>query len=485
MRAIQIWKRQWLCGLLMLLLGILSVAAEEPSPALFKGDAADIAVEAAQQYRGSTLRISYEAGLQALDGYFFGPEWTRLTGINVEVIEYDAEEEYANVVARKYPLDVISLTPAWMGDYVAAGLLEPLDAYLARYYPAKELADIHPTFLQNWSKVGAATYGVPDDGDVLILYYRRDLFEDPANRAEFRNTYRYELQAPETWSQWDDICAFFTNKYAPALYGCGMPHIGMIHYWFESVFRSYGGEFFDPETMKAQVNNAIGVKTAQTLVASLPSQPPGAKDWSFMEAFSAWLEGKLAMTITWPPIGRWSEGYGRQVEQLDFVPPTKVAGKVGYALQPGGSELAGGYSLGVSADSEHKEAAYLLLQWLSSEKISLQRTMTPFALRDPYRLSHYVSPLYKAQWKSAAAYLEVLKKGAETGYLDLTMPGAHEYEQAEEQALIALYAGADIQTTLDTLATKWDAITQRLGAATQREAYLKWRTLPNAYPKRQ
>jgi multiple sugar transport system substrate-binding protein len=34
-------------------------------------------------------------------------------------------------------------------------------------------------------KVDGKIYGFPDDGDVFILYYRKDLFEDPKNREEF------------------------------------------------------------------------------------------------------------------------------------------------------------------------------------------------------------------------------------------------------------------------------------------------------------
>ena len=45
----------------------------------------------------------------------------------------------------------------------------------------------------------------------------------------------------------------------------------------------------------------------------------------------------------------------------------------------------------------------------------------------------------------------------------------------------AIYGGADIQATLDQLAAEWDEITERIGVDSQREAYLKWAELPNAY----
>ena len=41
------------------------------------------------------------------------------------------------------------------------------------------------------------------------------------------------------------------------------------------------------------------------------------------------------------------------------------------------------------------EAAYLFMQWVTSPPVSLVRTMLPYSLRDPYRLSHYKSELYR------------------------------------------------------------------------------------------
>ena len=447
-------------------------------------DAASIAVEAAKQYAGTNIRISYEAGLQALDGHFFGPEWTRLTGINVEVVEYDFEEMYNLTLDTADEIDVFNVVPSWQSDVVAAGVLEPLDAYITQYYPEEELESIHPTYRDSWMRRGGGIYIIPDDGDVHILYYRRDLFEDPANQAEFESQYGYALQTPETWDQWTDICAFFTTKYAPELYGCALQHTNQTYPWFQSIFRSLGGEFFDPETMKAQVNNKMGVEAVNTLLASIDDQPPGARGWGFLDAFGAWMDGNLAMIISWPPIGRWSEGYGSQVEQLNWLPETQVAGKVAYAQQPEGGELAVGMTLGVSAQSENKEAAYLFIQWLTSETMSLQRTMTPFSLRDPYRDAHYEAELYKAQWPAAAEYLTALRDGADTGYVDLIIPGAREYEKAEDEALIDIMQGADIQERLDKLAAEWDTITEAKGIDSQREAYLKWRELPNAYPQK-
>ena len=52
-----------------------------------------------------------------------------------------------------------------------------------------------------------------------------------------------------------------------------------------------------------------------------------------------------------------------------------------------------------------REAAYLFTQWTTRPAVSLARVMLPYALRDPYRLSHFKSPLYQALWPDAKQYL--------------------------------------------------------------------------------
>jgi len=60
--------------------------------------AADTAVKAAEQYKGRTITIVWEAGLQSLDPtHFSGPKWKELTGMDVKVIEVATAEMFTNV----------------------------------------------------------------------------------------------------------------------------------------------------------------------------------------------------------------------------------------------------------------------------------------------------------------------------------------------------------------------------------------------------
>lgn len=493
---------------ILVILGLIAACAAPPAapvaeqPAAESGDAAeaaapvtgssaDAAVEAAKQYAGVTLNITWEAGLQAQDPLLFsGPKWEELTGIKINVIEVPFTDLYSKAVAEHLAgsgaYDVLNYSPAWTGDLADSGVLEPLDGYIDQYMNKADLEDVLPTYrgLTQWK---GQTYGLFDDGDVFVMYYRKDWFEDQANKDEFAAQFGHDLVVPTTWQEWDEACQFFTEKMsADGAYGCGIQRAeGQAYLWFMDHFRVNGGRFFD-DSMKAQVNSEAGVQTLTEMVNSNQYMPPGIEKWGFIEILSAWMDGKLGMIITWPPIGRWSAGYGTDTEQLSWVPANQIAGKVGYAIPPGGHpELAGGFNLGVSADSQNKEAAYLFIQWLQSPEISLERVKLQYALRDPYRASHFADEGYQTLWEDAPDYLAVLQQGAEVGVHDLGIPGAREYEQALDRAVTAAYAGTDPKEALDTAAAEWDAITERIGVDAQKAAYDEWVSsrAPNVYPE--
>ncbi|MEX2479831.1 MAG: extracellular solute-binding protein, partial [Gammaproteobacteria bacterium] len=274
------------------------------------------------------------------------------------------------------------------------------------------------------------------------------------------------------------------DKHGPEIYGAvGHFQPGNFQYVVQQRFRDEGGRFFDPDTMEATINSDAGVRTFEGIRGDLDMMPNGVEQWGFVENLNALLSGDAAMSITWPPVGRWAAGYGSGEEALDWVPESQVTDKIGYALPPEGNpELAVGFSLSIPSTSDNKEAAYLFMQWMNSEDISLQRVQLPFTLRDPFREAHFESEEFRNLWPDAGEYLDTLQRGAETGILDLSIIQTDRYEEILRQAVSRLWAGEDIQAILDDTAAQWDALTERIGVDEQRRAYQDWASKPNAYP---
>lgn len=472
------------------LLGAASLLAIVPSIAFAaEKNAAEIAVEAAKQFSGTEISIVWEAGLQSLDPLnYSGPKWEQLTGIKVKVVEVPTDQMFTKIMqdyrsgAGAY--DALNVIPSWMPDLVRAGALEPLDSFVEKFGYADELQDIAAAYRDNQMKVDGKIYGFPDDGDVMLLYYRKDIFEDPKMQEEFKAKFGYDLAPPKDWKQFAEIGQFITDKMAPKVYGAGFFRSAPYpQYMYQERFRMEGGKFFDAETMKSTVNSDTGVKVLQGMLADNKFMPPGVEQWNFVDNLAAFLQGQTAMTISWPPYGRWAAGYGSGEEALNWVPKTQIAGKVGYALTPlGRPELGVGFALAVSSTSKHKEAAYLFIQWLNSKQTSLERVQLPYTLRDPFRTSHYESPEYRKLWPDAGAYLDTIKLSGEKGLLDLSLLQQDKYDEAMTKAISSLWAGEDPKTVADNLAAQFDAITEKVGVDKKKEIYAAWAAKPGAYP---
>jgi len=453
--------------------------------------AAQRAVEAAKKYSGKTITIVWEAGLQSLDPLnFSGPMWEKLTGIKVKVIEVPTEEMFTKIMqehrAGTGAYDALNVIPAWMPDLALAGALEPLDAYVDKFGYREELKEIAPTYRDNQMTFNGKIYGFPDDGDVFVMYYRKDIFGDPKTQADFKAKFKYDLAPPKTWKQFDEIGQFLTDRMSKdGVYGAAFfRQAPYAMFMFEERFRNEGGKFFDAAAMKATVNSDVGVRVFNEMRNENKFMPPGVETFGFVENLAAFAKGSTAMTISWPPYGRWTAGYGTDEKALQWVPKTQIAGKVGYALPPGGHpELAAGFDLSVASTSKNKEAAYLFIQWLNSREISTQRVQLPYTLRDPFRVNHYTDKVYLSRWPDAKDYLATLKAASESGLLDLSLLQTDKYEDALRKGITRLWAGEDAKKILDDVAKQWDDTTKAVGVEKQKAAYANWASKSGAYPK--
>ena len=408
----------------------------------------------------------------------------------MNVVEVPVAEMFTKIMQEYWAgtgaYDALNVIPALMPDLVNAGALEVLDPYVEKFGFADELQMIAPTYRDNQMKVDGKIYGFPDDGDVFVLYYRKDILGDPALQAAYKAKFGTDLPVPPTtWADFDRLGQFITETTGGKPYGAAFfREAGYGNFMFQERFRVEGGKFFDADTMRATINTDAGVKVFTDWLAENKWAPPGVEQWGFVENLAAFRQGETAMIISWPPYGRWAAGYGTDEEVMSWVPKSAIAGKAGYALTPGGHpELAAGFALSVASSSKNKEAAYLFIQWLNSESVSLERVQLPYALRNPFRTSHFTSPEYLAKWPDTKDYLAALQTAANSGLLDLSLLQTDKYEEVLRQSVSRLWAGEDPKAILDDAASQWDAITDKIGVEEQNAVYASWAAKSGAYPK--
>lgn len=456
---------------------------------------AERAVNAAKQFAGHSIKVGWESGPQARGLMAFeAPLWEKLTGIRVNVVEMGVGLSWLRhfmqeAQAKTGALDCVSLDPAWVPELLRDQALEPLDDYVAHYMPAADLADYLPLYrdLGTWDD---HRYGLFDDGDSLVLFYRKDLFGDPANQKEFAAKYGYPLGDPRKfhWRQFIEAARFFNEKYAPSIHALSPLSRELCWALFQNRLRIEGGEFFDPNTMKCQLDSAAGQRAFAQLQEALKiTVPTAGMEPSIATSIASFLSGACAMAVFWPPLGRWAERSPNAESGFSFVPQSQVAGKTGYSLLPDGiTEMTVGFMLSILKESRKKLISYLFIQWLNSPEMSLRRVMRSDNLRDPFRLSHVDSKEYRSSWPTAGDYLNILKRaGSGAALLDLMIPNVEKYTECFYVILTKLRLGAPGQIALQELTRSWDKVTAQCGRERQREGYASYLTRFGAMlPKR-
>ena len=177
-----------------------------------------------------------------------------------------------------------------------------------------------------------------------VMYYRKDIFARADLQKAFKAKYNYDLAAAQ------DLEAVRRDRQLPDRRAEERRHLRRLRssasrptrmFMFEERFRDEGGKFFDASTMKATINSPIGVKVLTEMRNENRFMPPGVEKFGFVENLAVFLKGESAMTISWPPYGRFAAGYLADEKALDWVPKSTIANKVGYALPPGRPPRAG------------------------------------------------------------------------------------------------------------------------------------------------
>ena len=445
-----------------------------------------------------TITLIGDAG-HNLKPYEFWKEDFAKVGINIEIIEvpFDAvyEKEMTEFVAATGAFDVVTFYPAYIGDFAGNGYLEPLDEYMARE-PA-EVWDPHPEDVQApywelYCKFGGKTYALPIDGDVIMLQYRRDLFESEEEQAAFKEKYGRELTVPETWDEYLEVAEFFTRKAGETLAGEELEHdfYGLAFYgargfslfWYLNRFASWGGGgmYFD-EDMNPLINTPEAVEALKHMIKSMDYAPPDVLAYGYEELKDVFLKGYAAMVIQWPCVPKKSNNPEESV----------IVGKVGVARVPGyrmpdgtvvhRSLMPVGRVVAVAADSDNKEAAYWVAKHISYDR-SLDDVSTMLTGLDPYRLSHFAHPeAYEmfAEVEDAEIYLKGVEAAMADGFPEIFIPGSAAYTDALDMHVNKALSGEETpEDALAAAAKEWDEITDRLGRERQIEL---WRAALESY----
>jgi multiple sugar transport system substrate-binding protein len=346
---------------------------------------------------------------------FSGPKWTELTGINVNVIEVPPAEMFTKILqehrAGTGAYDALNVIPAWMPDLARAGALEPLDAFVDQYGFRDELQTHRPGLSRQPDEGGRHHLRLPDDGDVFVFYYRTDVLGDPAIQAAFEAAKGYDLPVPPTtWDEYLDVACFITEPPAAPLRRRLVPRARLHPVPLPGALPHQWRPFFDPETMRARSTRGrprgLRGHAGGEQVHAARRRDLGLRRESRGLPRRRYGDDRLLAAL-WP-LGRRLRPRGGGL-LLGAAQPDRRQGRL--CADPGRPPAARRRLLARRlVQLAQQGAAYLFIQWLNSEDISIERVQLPYALRDPFRDSHFVSEEYKSRWPEAPQYLAALQE---------------------------------------------------------------------------
>lgn len=349
----------------------------------------------------------------------------------------------------------------WIGGAAENGHYIKLNDFFAK--EGIDMGDFIPatvTGYSEWPKGTPNYWALPAFGDVVGWTYRKDWFERPELRKEYKAKYGRDLDVPNNLDELKDIAQFFQKRkidgktvYGAAIYTeRGSEGITM---GVTNALYNYGFEYSNPAKpydLKGFVNSkeaAAGLEYYKELYDT--ATPPGSSNWYMGENIDAYKSGQVALQMNfafiWPGV------------EAD---PNVGGGKSGYFPNPPGPgghfAQLGGQGISVVAASDKRKAALEYIKWFAQKKVQDKwwKAGGYSALRAVVEDPGFVSsqPYAKTFLDSMAIVKDFW---AEPAYADLLLP-------MQERIHDYVIAGkGTAQQALDGLVKDWTEVLQDEG----------------------
>ncbi|MGV8831815.1 MAG: ABC transporter substrate-binding protein [Devosia sp.] len=308
-----------------------------------------------------TLKVKLIGGTQYEKLYTRIPEWEALTGAKVEIVSSKNHFD----LDREIKQDIATGQITWcVGSNHTSFAPQYGDLYvdLSTMIPAEELAKYVPGTLKS-AMVDGRLVQLPRVTDVSNLYYRKDLYEDPAKMEAYKAQFGTDLAPPKTFDEFKQQIIFFAD--APNLYGTAFAgkDEGMSGRFME-ILRANGGDLFDAD-WNPTFNSAAGVEALNWFkdIYDAGAVPAGTVNYTWDDIGQAMAAGQLAVDLDWPGFaGFYSDPSA-----------SKISDVLGFAVSPVGSAgvrggWSGSHSFSVTEACDNKEAATSFAVFLTNDE---------------------------------------------------------------------------------------------------------------------
>ena len=392
-------------------------------------------------------------------------EFEELTGIKVEH-SLTPEENYFDKLtialsSQSGEPDLFMTGVYQLWEYAPAGYVQDLDEFLNNpdfVDPAYNVDDFYEGIIGGlrWDMVAGHKVGngplwaLPLGFESNVLAYNKKLFDEKG----------YDV--PETMEELLAVCeeiGSFDGESTYPLAIRGARNWGTIHPGYMTTYSNYGAVDFTIEDgrLVSQVNSPEAVAMTEMWVDLIKAGgAPGWSSYTWYQAGADFGAGQAAMLFDATCNGYFQnpEGASKEAGNLAWCPPPLPEGK---------SEINANlwtWSMGINANSKHKTAAWLFLQYFTSPEYQKYSILEGNCV-DPPRKSVFEDPEVQAMIGSNTGYLETFELSVPGTTIQFT-PQPHFFQTTTEWAatLQDIVAGKydSVQEGMDALKEKMDEI---------------------------
>jgi len=321
---------------------------------------------AAQPYAGQTITLETYASVPEFDFYAtLMPQFQQQTGITVNYVQQPVAAQDQKIplqlTAKDDSLDVFFTGSENIGHYVGISGVEPLDTYIAdtAQTPATwDFKDIAPA-VESACQSGGKTYCIASHTGGGLLYYNKKMFADAGITAPPATP--DELLADAIKLTTADHAGFCVRADKSQTLYDGF----QMWNWFVPWDNPVTGTYFDQNW-----NFLIGTEPQASKFGTFyrdlltKAAPKGIATYLVTNCLSDFQQGRVAM---------WQDDSGSIPDVLD-PNKSKVASDAAFwevpcqPVNPDHCALVQPFGTWMNAASKHKEAAWQLIQFLTSKE---------------------------------------------------------------------------------------------------------------------
>ena len=297
-------------------------------------------------------------------------EFTAETGIEVN-FEFVPWPNFADRMLNELnnkgkTFDLLIGDSQWIGSGAVYGHYVKLNDFFDK--EGISMGDFSPATVHaysTWPKGSKNYYALPAMGDALAWAYRKDWFDRPELKSEFKKKHGYDLGVPASWNQLHDMCSFFQGReidgqkrYGAAINtergseGITMGVTAAMYAWgmeYENPNKPYDmeGFFNSPQAVEA-------VEFYRKLYEDCA--PPGHSDAYMVANLDAYKSGQVAFQMNWYAF--WP---GVSKEDKDG----RVSGFFANPKQNVAAATLGGQGISVVKYSDKQDLALEYIKWFA------------------------------------------------------------------------------------------------------------------------